>query len=66
MARRRKSTNAPENIVPALIATSISPPTQPTGDTYEDLVSDGSIGIDSEQVSSGETPMVLNLMLMGG
>ena len=66
MARRRPDVDSPENLVPALIATSISPPTQPTGDTYEDLVSDGSIGINSEQVSSGETPMVLNLMLMGG
>jgi hypothetical protein len=66
MARRRPRINSRENYLPAMIATEFSPPTRPSGDTYQDLVDDGEIGINDDQVSSGETPLVLNLLLMGG
>lgn len=66
MARRRQSIDNRENFVPAMVATDLSPPTKPSGDTYQDLVDDGEIGIGNDQVSSGETPIILNFLLMGG
>jgi hypothetical protein len=37
-----------------------------TYSAYADLVEEGAVGINDTQVSSGETPILLNLMLMGG
>lgn len=57
MARRRPTINAPENLIPASIATSLSPASQPAGDTYQDLVDDGSIGTGANQVAAGDHVM---------
>jgi hypothetical protein len=54
MARRRPIINRPEYTLPATIATSFSPAMQPVGDTYQDLVDDGSIGTGADQVAAGD------------
>lgn len=68
---RRQNLPTTSEVLPApvpseidLTATVVDP--LATFSAYDDLVTKGKIGINSDQVSSGETPIIYSILLMGG